>query len=299
MQINRLAVDLYQGDTVTDFRAVYASGIRLVIHKASEGHSLRDPKYAERRNAAKAAGLMWGAYHFGHGGDVNSQVAIFLSAANPDADTRLVLDWETVDMDVATAREFLATVDRETGRSTILYSYSSFLREQLAGKRDTFFGLHPLWLAQYSNVPPIPQVSWDKVFLWQYTDGVSGPEPKAVPGISGAVDCNHYAGTEADLRAMWLADATKPVAVASEPWDSAAWQMFGAPRSPQLAWVQSTLNSINPTSNVLVVDGLAGPLTTNAVRAFQRARGLTPDGIAGPITAGELQRVLNLKGASK
>jgi peptidoglycan hydrolase-like protein with peptidoglycan-binding domain len=32
------------------------------------------------------------------------------------------------------------------------------------------------------------------------------------------------------------------------------------------------------------VDGIAGPLTVGAVRAFQRSRGLTPDGLAGPQT---------------
>src|SRR5215210_3022777 len=38
------------------------------------------------------------------------------------------------------------------------------------------------------------------------------------------------------------------------------------------------------------VDGIAGPLTRNAVRSFQRRRGLAVDGIAGPRTRHALGR---------
>lgn len=37
------------------------------------------------------------------------------------------------------------------------------------------------------------------------------------------------------------------------------------------------------------VDGIAGPLLRNAVRAFQRAEGLEPDGVAGPVTRARLR----------
>lgn len=296
--INRQAIDLYQDDAVLDFKAVYASGIRLVIHKASEGATWRDAKYADRRKAATAAGLMWAAYHFGRGGDVSAQVANFLSAADPDDTTRLILDWEVTDMSTDAARTFLSAIDAETGRPTILYSYQSFLRDQFEATADPFFGAHPLWLAAYTVKPPVPQASWSKFLLWQYTDGVSGPEPHAVPGTSGEIDCNHFEGTAADLKAAWLADATRPVTPTPDPWDlpaflSAHVAQLGKPGAdPMTLWAQIQLN-VAGTSGPIPEDGFTGPQTSNAVRAFERARNLTVDaGLIGP------QVIAALKAAS-
>ncbi len=291
--INRLCVDLYQGDAVTDFRAVYASGVRLVIHKASEGATIRDPKYAERRNAARSAGLLWGAYHFGRGGNVDAQVATFLSAASPDAETRLVLDWEVPAMTTEVARTFLAEVDRATGRPTILYSGEYFLREQLGNVRDTFFGARPLWIARYSNTPPTPQASWDRAFLWQYTDGESGPEPRAVQGITGFVDCSSFDGTSDELRAAWLGSSS--VAPSEAPWSG----MFDAVRvhggEPRTAWVQSSLNSLQLDRKPLVVDGLNGPETEAAITDWQVHHDLTVDGVIGTETIASIQAALAAK----
>ncbi len=46
-----------------------------------------------------------------------------------------------------------------------------------------------------------------------------------------------------------------------------------------IRWVQRSLNRILGIN--LVVDGILGPKTRSAIRAFQRSRGLTPDGIVG------------------
>lgn len=68
--------------------------------------------------------------------------------------------------------------------------------------------------------------------------------------------------------------------IRQEPWETPGWQLFDNPR---LAWTQSQLNHLNPGAPMIVVDGLDGPLTQNAVRAFQRKHGLTVDGIAGTV----------------
>jgi len=54
-----------------------------------------------------------------------------------------------------------------------------------------------------------------------------------------------------------------------------------------IRWVQAALNRIRQAG--LSVDGISGPLTRQAVIAFQRSRNLTPDGIVGPITERALQ----------
>ncbi len=55
-------------------------------------------------------------------------------------------------------------------------------------------------------------------------------------------------------------------------------------------WVQAALNRVLGTR--LAVDGIAGPRTRSAIRAFQQRRGLTVDGIVGPQTRAALGTAL-------
>ena len=48
--------------------------------------------------------------------------------------------------------------------------------------------------------------------------------------------------------------------------------------------VRTLQDLLNEHGYGLVVDGLFGPLTDGAVRAFQQAKGLTADGVVGPVT---------------
>ena len=58
-------IDISRSVTVSDFRRIRQSNILGVIHKASEGGDYADTAYGARRPQAEAAGLLWGAYHFG------------------------------------------------------------------------------------------------------------------------------------------------------------------------------------------------------------------------------------------
>lgn len=58
---------------------------------------------------------------------------------------------------------------------------------------------------------------------------------------------------------------------------------FGSRGFP-VAKLQLQLNLKKALIPLLEVDGIFGPLTQNAVKAFQRKQGLVPDGIAGPLT---------------
>lgn len=67
---------------LSHINAVKGDGITGVIHKATEGLGYVDPKYHARRGQALAAGLCWGAYHFGASDYGAVQAQHFLSAVN-------------------------------------------------------------------------------------------------------------------------------------------------------------------------------------------------------------------------
>jgi GH25 family lysozyme M1 (1,4-beta-N-acetylmuramidase) len=203
-----LIVDLYHGDAVTSFQTARDAGLLAVIHKATTGATGRDDAYKSRRQLARAANLLWGAYHWGTNAPVEDQVSSFLEWAEPDAKTLMVLDYERTggnQMTLAQAQDFLTLLGEKLARKPIIYG-GALLKENLGNNKDSFFGGHRLWLAQYGNHPRV-QASWDNFWLWQYTDGADGPDPKTVPGIpgnnKGLLDCSHYVGTAEKLAEDW------------------------------------------------------------------------------------------------
>lgn len=201
-------VDLYHDDRVSSFAKAADAGVWGVIHKATTGATGRDEKYAGRRPRALAAGLLWGAYHWGTHADVQKQIDNFLRTADPDEDTLVALDFEDTpgnQMTLAQARDFLGGVAEKLGRKPVLYS-GHVIKDSLGATVDPFFGGHRLWLAQYGETPVV-QESWATYWLWQYTDGTEGPAPNTVPGIpgdaKGNLDCNMFDGTKAGLASEW------------------------------------------------------------------------------------------------
>ncbi|MBO3700425.1 GH25 family lysozyme [Roseivirga sp. E12] len=198
-------VDISHFQSNVDFAKVKADGLLGVIHKATQGASYTDPEYASKRVATGQEGLLWGAYHFGTAQDVSTQVSHFLQVAAADANTLLVLDWEENaiasqgTMTLPQAVEFVERVKDAVGRYPVLYGGS--LIKQSLGSGNNVLSQCPLWLAQYSSNPSLPS-GWSKYTMWQYTDGVRGPEPHSVNGI-GNCDRDVFAGTASELKAFW------------------------------------------------------------------------------------------------
>jgi GH25 family lysozyme M1 (1,4-beta-N-acetylmuramidase) len=203
-----IVVDLSHHNRVTSFVQAFNAGVRGIIHKATTGADGRDDQYRGRRQPALDAGLLWGAYHWGNGDPVKQQVDNFLETAQPNEHTLVALDFEQdlhSQMTLQGAREFLEEIEQRLGRRAVLYSANT-IKGALGTKQDAFFGSHRLWLAQYGPTPKT-QLSWPTYWLWQYTDGTAGPQPRSAPGIpgnsAGAIDCDHFAGTEEELREQW------------------------------------------------------------------------------------------------
>ena len=113
-----------------------------------------DSRYETNRQQAQAAGLLWGAYHFGTKANGAAQADFFLSKANADNQTLLVLDYEpngNSTMTLDQARAFVLRVKAVTGRFPGLYS-GNLIKEQLGGQpADPILSQCFLWLAQYAN----------------------------------------------------------------------------------------------------------------------------------------------------
>lgn len=203
--IHRMVLDLSHHNTVQSFDQIKAAGIYGMIHKATEGTSYVDNKYAARKRGCAEAGLLFGAYHFANGSDPIQQADHFLSVSI-DEDMLFCLDWEPngqSTMSTEQARKWIDRVETELGRPGECVIYSGNLaKEKLGSKVDTFFGSRRLWLAQYGPNPTV-QASWDDWWLWQYSDGSAGPTPHGCPGVTGAVDTNSYDGSPEQLRAQW------------------------------------------------------------------------------------------------
>lgn len=197
-------VDLSHYNGNVDLNKAKDAGILAVIHKATQGTSYIDPMYATNRQKAQSAGLMWGAYHFGTGDDVQQQADHFLSVVQPGVQDLLVLDLEANpqgnSMSLEQAQQFVQIIQEQTGRWPGLYS-GNYIKSLLGNNHDAILANCWFWLAQYSSVAVVP-VNWPTWTLWQYTDGTVGPQPHSVDGI-GNCDRDMYNGNQASLMKFW------------------------------------------------------------------------------------------------
>src|SRR5262245_60705264 len=100
-----LVIDLSHWNEVDDWDEVLADGIIAVIHKATEGSSYVDDTYHERKDAARQAGLLWGAYHFLRPGNMEQQAEHFCSTCG-DIDL-YAADHEDPGVSLSDLKEFL------------------------------------------------------------------------------------------------------------------------------------------------------------------------------------------------
>lgn len=204
-QTINVVVDVSHHNGNIDLGKAKAAGIVGVIHKATQGTSMVDNMYQQNRTKAQAAGLLWGAYHFATLGDGAAQADFFLSKAAADPQTLLVLDFEpngNSTMTLDQARAFVSRIKDVTGKFPGFYS-GSLIKQLLGGKPvDPLLAQCFLWLAQYGPAPKNIPATWPTWTMWQYTDGVLGPQPHSVDGI-GNCDRDQFNGTVEDLQKLW------------------------------------------------------------------------------------------------
>ena len=136
------------------------------------------------------------------------------------------------------------------------------------------------------NVPSIPQLAVDGIFGPNTENAVRAFQRHFGLSADGIVGPITWAELIRQFRAVGQGSS-----IAFPPYPG-VMQRQGS-RGDDVRHVQRALNLVRhrvPGIPMLVVDGIFGPITHNAVVTFQRHFGLSPDGIVGPITWAELGR---------
>jgi lysozyme len=192
-------IDVSHWEGTIDWKTVAASGYKFVYTKATESTTYTDDTLAFNVNGAASVGIPIGVFHFYRlAADPKAQADYFLSKIkNLKLDLPPSLDFEE-QSSIAPAtvakslKIWLDTVEAGIGRKPIIYS-SAYYWNTYVGS-PAWAGDYGLWVANYTAAPqPLIPKSWKNYLIWQYTD------KGAVPGISGDVDMDRFAGSEEDL----------------------------------------------------------------------------------------------------
>lgn len=216
MSITPVVADMNHNNAL-NLSKMKAAGLWGIIHKAVQGTGFTDDQYTRRRAAAEELGFLWGAYAFATGDNVKAHVEHFFAIAQPGPKTLMCLDFEDnphSQMSGAQAREFLDRADQKLGRPCWIYG-GNRINEQITD-HDPWWTAHPLWLCQYKTSAALRDASlqvlsqhitvpkpWKTYTLLQYTGDGIGPRPHTVAGLEDGADLNAFAGSRAELEAVW------------------------------------------------------------------------------------------------
>ena len=204
----------HPNDQPIDFKKKFDAGVRFVLIKGSDAQEAADIETMKwlvgDRNAAQAAGLYTGMYHFAYMPDstdldyvirdakAQAQKVIWRLASlggYNDMDLPVALDLENNcvkknrsgncvkylgrTLVTAWAETWLKTVEDKTGRKPFIYSFPQFLESSMI--RSETLRQYPLWLAQY---------------------GINPADPIAQPGLK-TVGCYVHSWSTANCSSQW------------------------------------------------------------------------------------------------
>src|SRR4051794_1044789 len=195
-------VDVSYHQGTIDWAQVAASGTRFAFIRASAGTLTGDSAYQANHSGAHAANLAVGSYHFANPdtapNDALNEANWFLANATiARGDLLPVLDFETANgLDAAFlaawAQTWLDRVESATGVRPLIYTNSSFWSGSMANTDAFARSGYGLWIASWTTAgqPTVPASGWGGAgwTFWQHTS------TGTVPGITGAVDLDRYAG---------------------------------------------------------------------------------------------------------
>ncbi len=199
-------IDIASYQAGLDMAAVKAEGFAYVLAKATEGDSYVNPFYREQRDGARAAGLLFGAYHYVREGSSAAAQAEHYASVEPDRTIPVMLDVEIGSGGVELVRELVAEFTAGGYRVNLIYLPNWYWSGHLGSPDLT--GLPPLMSSNYVDgsgyaanlYPGDDHRGWngyggDSVAVFQFSD----------KGLAAghALDVNAFRGTPAELAALF------------------------------------------------------------------------------------------------
>ena len=168
--------------------ALKEQNIEFVFIKATEGSTIKDARFADNWENAKAVGLLSGAYHFfSFDSEGRTQAINFIETVGPDLKGRLL---PVVDVEyygdkeqnppekedvVRELRAFLEALEAEYGVKPLIYTSPGIYEKYIKGEFDEY----KRWMS--SLYTPLSWNYKDDWYIWQYLNrgelrGYSGGE---------------------------------------------------------------------------------------------------------------------------
>ena len=186
-----VGIDVSHHSGAIDWETVAAQRPAFVYLKATEGIDAADPSFADHWRRLGELGIPRGAYHFYvTEDDPEQQARFFVSVARPAAgDLPPVVDVETLGHDTTgplapRLRRFLNLVERETGRTPVIYTGLRFWNAHF----DDSFARYRLWVAEYGVAKPTLPAGWTEWLFWQFDGNAT------IPGVEKAADRSRLRG---------------------------------------------------------------------------------------------------------
>lgn len=156
------------------------SGISFAFTKVTEGLGYINPKWVSQRDHAKAAGLVWGGYHYPHmGNSVQAEADYFLAQVAWKPGDLVALDWEGYD----TANQGVSHAQQLAYKEAWL----RYVKKKLPNNRVGMYCSKDYWLN-------VDTTSYAGDFLWIATGGL----PAGQPGIKASWTFHQYSDSPVD-----------------------------------------------------------------------------------------------------
>jgi lysozyme len=198
--VRGIDVSKWQGEV--NWSKVRAAGVRFAFVRVSDGTTVLDPTFARNWQAARAAGVLRGAYqYFRPEEDPVEQADLLLATMGalragdlpPALDLEVSGDVEPREL-VRRVGRWVDRVRKATGVKPIVYT-SALHWATLAGNSRRFRS-HALWVAHHDVDCPITPSSWGRWTFHQHS------KQAVISGIAGAVDENRFRGSLKALRRL-------------------------------------------------------------------------------------------------
>lgn len=174
-------VSKYQG-TINWTRVAKSKSVKFVYIRATEGTSIKDPKYKSNVDSARKAGLYVGSYHvYSSKTTASQQFANFKSmVSKKKQDLIPVLDIEgnhAGHLDMARVDKLLSLMQKEYGVRPMIYTSEKVYLDHFQGKK---YSAYHIFIANYRGTPTV------RYTLWQHSN------TGRVKGIKGDVDLDKF-----------------------------------------------------------------------------------------------------------